>query len=405
VIFQARYALNPGSELISNAALEVRGDRVVSLRSGGSSCTSAAADLGDVLLLPGLINAHTHLELTGLHGRVPFAGQFASWAERVIEMAPGNQGEAPARRWICEGARMSLRAGVTAVGDIGYGAHQSDELAAVSLRSVCYREILGIGPKHEEALAFLHRGCRDMVSAPPNHWIGLSPHAPYSTDPQVYEEALALAERRGWPVCTHLAETREETVFLKTGEGPLRALLERRGLVTDSFAPAGCTPIQFAERVGLLESNALLVHVNYLTDEELELLAGSSCSVAYCPRSHAFFGHEPHRFREMMAAGVNVCLGTDSLASNDSLSILDEWRFLHARYPDLDLPFLLRMSTVNAAAALGVEADIGSLEPGKLADFICLPADGLSPRDVMEQILTDPVEPQAVYVGGREVSA
>ncbi|UCG32281.1 MAG: amidohydrolase family protein, partial [Phycisphaerales bacterium] len=167
----------------------------------------------------------------------------------------------------------------------------------------------------------------------------------------------------------------------------------------------GCTPIQFAERVGLLESNALLVHVNYLADEELELLAGSACSIAYCPRAHAFFDHEPHRFREMMAAGVNVCLGTDSLASNDSLSILDEWRFLHTRHSDLDLPFLLRLSTINAAVALGVEADVGSLEPGKLADFITVPAASPSPRDAMEEILTDPVEPRAVYIGGREVSA
>jgi cytosine/adenosine deaminase-related metal-dependent hydrolase len=384
--------------------LEVQGDRVVSLRSAGDRSASTTVDLGDVLLLPGLINAHAHLELTGLHGRVPFTGQFASWVERVIETAPGNRGEANVRGWIREGARLSMRAGVSTIGDIGYGPHQPDEMASVPLRAVCFREIVGIGPKREEALAFLEQGCHDMVSAPPHRWIGLSPHAPYSTDPQVYKEALTLADRCGWPVCTHLAETREEALFLETGGGPLRALLSRRGLDTGSFAPAGCTSIQFAERVGLLESSALLVHVNYLTDEELELLAGSACSVAYCPRAHAFFGHEPHRFREMMAAGVNVCLGTDSLASNESLSILDEWRFLHGRHPDLDLPSLLRLSTDNAAAALGIEANVGSLEPGKLADFITLPAASPSPLGAMERVLTDPVEPRAVYIGGREVS-
>jgi cytosine/adenosine deaminase-related metal-dependent hydrolase len=404
MIIRARYALTPGVPLIENAVLEIRGGRVDALRSAAASGEAADVDYGDALLLPGLVNAHTHLELSGLCGQVPYAGCFADWAERVMETAPAQRGPDQARAGVRDGICRSLRAGVTTVADIGYGPHGQEELARSPLRAVCFREILGRGPKRDPALTWLGRCAEELSAAPPKVWVGLSPHAPYSTDDAVYEEALHAAESRGWPVTTHLAETREEIEFLATGGGPLRDLLDRRGALDAASAPFGGTPVEFAERVGLLESGALLVHMNYLTDGDLEMVAGSPCSVAYCPRAHAFFEHGPHRFREMLAAGINVCLGTDSLASNDSLSVMDEWRFLHRARPELDLPTLLRMSTIGAAAALGIDGEVGSLEPGKLADFIAIPVSSLSPGGVEQEVLSQPIEPRAVWVGGREVS-
>ena len=404
MIFRARYALTPGVRLVENAALEVRGGRVVSLRAAPSPGPSPAVDLGDVLLLPGLINAHTHLELTCLQGQVPFRGSFASWVETLIASAPRNQSEQRARESIRDGISRCLAAGVTTVGDIAYGRRQIEELASSPLRAVCFMETLGFGPARAAALPRLSAQLEGVESSPPSHWVGVSPHAPYSTDEGVYGELVALATQRGWPLCTHLAETREEVEFLESGTGPLGELLARRGLIDESFTAAGCGPVEFAERVGLLESEAVLVHLNYLTDRELEMVAGSACSVVYCPRGHRFFGHEPHRFGEMMAVGVNICLGTDSLACNDSLSVLDEWRFLHAEYPRIDLATLLPMSTVNAARALGIEGQVGSLEPGKQADFLALPVSETSPQAAQAEILNRPVQPAAVYVGGQRIS-
>ena len=403
MIVRARYALTPGAAPVENAVLEIQAGRVVSLGPAGSAGAAGALDLGDVLLLPGLINAHTHLELTCLRGQVPFRGSFAEWVEMLVASLPPHQGDQRARLSVRQGVMQSLRAGVTVVGDIGYGRRQIEELASSPLRAVCFMETLGFGPKREAAVPGLLAQLAGGESSPPDLWLGVAPHAPYSTDEGVYSKVLALAGRRGWPVCTHLAETREEVEFLSVGTGPLRGLLERRGLIEESFVPPACSPVEFAERVGLLESGALLIHLNYLTDRELELVAGSPCSVVYCPRAHAFFGHEPHRFREMMAAGTNVCLGTDGLACTDSLSILDEWRFLHQRYAELDLAALLCMSTVNAARALGIEAEVGSLGAGKQADFITLPVTESSPQAAMAEILETPVEPRAVYIGGKRV--
>jgi cytosine/adenosine deaminase-related metal-dependent hydrolase len=402
MLYRARYAMTADGPLIENAVLEVQQDKVVSMGPASGRLPADVVDLGDVLLLPGLINAHAHLGLTFLQGKVPYDGCFARWTASLVRMARAG-GERQVEESAAEGILRSLRAGVTTVGDIVYDRRQIEGLASSPLRAVCFVETLGIGRDSNLGLRRLEERRGGIDSSPPDMWIGVSPHAPYSTDARVYREAISCAGRNGWRVCTHLAETREEEEFLRAGTGPLRGFLEELGLVDDSFPAPGCSPVGFAEQVGLLESDALLVHLNYVTDRELEMVAGSECSVVFCPRSHRFFGHEPHRISEMLALGVNVCLGTDSLASNDSLSILDEWRFLHREYPGMDFATLLRLSTTNAARALGIDGVVGSLERGKLADFIVVPMTGRSPEDATAEILETAVQPSAVYIGGERV--
>lgn len=229
----------------------------------------------------------------------------------------------------------------------------------------------------------------------------LSPHAPYSTAPEVYREAIAYCRQRGLPICAHLSETREEAEFLATGTGPFRTLLEHRELWDGSFAPPGCSPVQYAESLGLLELQPLLAHVNYAGDEDIQLMAKRGCSVVYCPRTHRFFEHAPHRYRDMLGAGLNVCLGTDSLASSPSLSILDELRFLR-RLDDLSSDsLLLEMGTIRGARALGLESQLGSLEPGKRADFVVLPLTGSVSDKPTDAVLRTQATPSHVYVSAR----
>jgi cytosine/adenosine deaminase-related metal-dependent hydrolase len=232
----------------------------------------------------------------------------------------------------------------------------------------------------------------------------LSPHAPYSTAPEVYREAIAYCRERRLPICTHLAETPEESEFLARGTGPFRTLLEQRGLWDGSFTPPACSPAQYAASIGLLELQPLLAHVNYASNEDIDLLARYGCSVAYCPRTHRFFQHPPHPYRRMLARGLNVCLGTDSLASAPSLSILEELRFLREIDSSMEDSGLLEMGTLRGARALGLEAQLGSLETGRQADFVVLPLTAPAAHPT-EDLLRGHSCPTAVHIAGRRVAA
>ena len=200
--------------------------------------------------------------------------------------------------------------------------------------------------------------------------VGLAPHAPYSTGLDVYREARREADQRGWPLSTHLHETPDEIAFTESGSGSLYDLIARYGLLPRGWRPAGLRPIPMLAEAGFFSGPVLAAHANYLTDEEIRILARSGSSVAWCPRSHAFFKHTDHPWRRLLTAGVNVCLGTDSLASSPSLSVLDEIRFIFGRHPDADARTLLQMGTLDGARSLGLEGELGDLAQGMRADFV-----------------------------------
>ncbi len=389
--------------------MSIEGGRVLAVGPAQAD-RHADVDFGDAVILPGFVNAHTHLELTGLRGKVPPRGSFIDWIVSLAGQHPRLGDPLARRESVRAGIRESLAAGVTAVADIGADEMALEEWTGAPLNVVGFLEVLGMGPKrlavHETALRladeYLER-TKAQTTQSASAQIGLSPHAPYSTDTSVYRAVIEWAGRTGGRVTTHLAETREEHQFLADGTGPFRDLLERFGLWDGSFEPPGCSPVEYAARLGLLRPKkgpAPLAHVNYVSDTDLDLLARSGASVAYCPRSHAFFGHEPHRYQEMLAHGINVCIGTDSLASNQTLSVLDEIRHLARTDPQAGHETLLQMATLNGASALGLADRIGSLAPGKRADFVVVPLSETGTRDPLADILRGDAQPLAVYVGG-----
>jgi cytosine/adenosine deaminase-related metal-dependent hydrolase len=201
--------------------------------------------------------------------------------------------------------------------------------------------------------------------------VGLAPHAPYSTGPAVYAAARRQADARGWPVTTHLHETEGEIAFTERGEGPFCDWMRRLRVLPRGWRPPGLRPIPMLAEAGFFDGPVLVAHGNYLTDEEIGILARSGSTVVYCPRSHAFFRHADHPWRRLRAAGANVALGTDSLASCPTLSMLDEMRFLLAREPDADPRAILAMTTVGGARALGLADRLGDIREGFSAEM-CL---------------------------------
>jgi cytosine/adenosine deaminase-related metal-dependent hydrolase len=215
-----------------------------------------------------------------------------------------------------------------------------------------------------------------------------------------YTRCLEAAKKQGLPLATHLAETPHEQAFLETQTGPFRELWDKLGAWDENVPRFTGGPVRFAQSLGLLDYQTLLAHVNYCDDEELGLLAAGKASVVYCPRTHAYFGHPPHRWREMLARGINVAVGTDSCASSPDLNLVEDLRLLHRLAPDADPLLLWGMATVLAARAIGMESEVGTLSPGKAADCAVFSVQSADP---LREVLKPDVLPSQVWVAGERV--
>ena len=415
MILKARYVIPvcracaaAGGPVIENGVVEVRESRIVdvhraSAREGGTT----VVDCGDSILLPGFVNAHTHLELTHLAGKVPpvpGAGpaDFADWLRRLLcEMRKTRDDPEAVAASVNDGAARCLQAGVTTVGDVTRLPHLTRPvLRDGRLRVVSFGEVIAIGALRDALRARLEAAV-DTAHDTDRLRAAVSPHAPYTCDRWAIRACKQAAAESEMRLCMHLAETPEEAVCVLTGSGPLVDFLRSVGVWDESVRPPGLRPMEYVDELGLLSARTLFAHVNYVTDAELERLARSGAHVAYCPRTHAAFDHAPHRFREMLAAGVNVCIGTDSLASNPSLSILDELRYLRSTFNDVDDAALIEMGTLRGAEALGMGDTVGSLEPGKQADVVVVPLQPGGDRDPLANLLRSALTPAQVYVAGQ----
>jgi aminodeoxyfutalosine deaminase len=439
---QARYIFPVGAPPIESGTIRIAGERIVSV---GTAQSSVDIDLGNAAIVPGFVNAHTHLELSTLRARELGGGDFAAWLKRVIA-ARATQSPAEVAHAVSRGIDASLSAGTTLIADISTSGRSWKELLRSPLRGVVFAELIGLKSdravqtalaarqflewanqqqeKEKEpanvaadepfaALALPDGTPVELEAWPAQARSGrrlspsLSPHAPYSTHPILYELAAAWGHRSHAPICTHLAETDQELRLLRDRAGPLREFLLSIGAWSEDWEPVGTDPSSYV--IGRGSTHWLLAHGNYLTEEAIAALAGqasrtgSRCAIAYCPRTHNYFGHRSHPYGRMLSAGLIVCLGTDSLASTPSLSILDEMRFVHRRDRSLDGATLLGMGTIEGARALGCEQECGSLTPGKLADLAVIRLPSTNPSDPYELIFDSDEPVVRTMVGGRLV--
>jgi cytosine/adenosine deaminase-related metal-dependent hydrolase len=352
-------------------------------------------DVGRCVLTPGLINAHTHLELSD-HA-VP-SERPASFSDWIYQMARGRATRPPPEDRVPEavaaGVAECLQFGVTGIGDISAFPDLSRPMLAKSpLRAVSFGEALGLAKAEPRFWAGLATAAK-REHATDRLRIGLSPHAPYTVTADGYRAAVATHR----PLATHLAESPEEAEFIRTGGGRFADVWQwLGGWEDDAVAPFCGSPVAFADAVGLLDVPTVLAHVNYVDADDLGRLAAGRASVVWCPRTHALFGHPPHRWREMLARGITVAIGTDSRATSPDLNLLAELRAIGGPAETLTL---WRTVTLNAARALGLE-DAGSLTPGDHADVAAWPLTGHG--DPLRQLIHDLREPAAVWIGGDPV--
>jgi cytosine/adenosine deaminase-related metal-dependent hydrolase len=359
---------------------------------------AALTELGGSLLLPGLVNAHVHLELSDLTPGDPPV-RFVDWLKRLVPRSPPPVEAVRefAERGINVGVRQCLRFGVTTVGDISRQCGITRPLLKGGpLRVVSYGEVQAMAQRRgllEERV----EAAVDAKDESDRLRVGITPHAPYSVEIEGYRQCLRIARERGLPLATHLAETADEAEFLAQHSGPLRELWEYLGVWDEDVPRFAGGPIRFARAAGLLDYPTLLAHVNYCDDQEMALLAAGRASVVYCPRTHAYFGHSPHRWRDMLRAGINVALGTDSCASSPDLNLVDDLRLIRRLTSEAPAHTLWELATVRAARAIGLEDRAGTLEAGKAADFVAFPAAGNGP---LAYVLDSGARPTGVWVAG-----
>jgi len=406
VILRARVVVPVRQGPIPDGAVLIRRNRIAAVGPWRDFSTArrAVIDLGEAALLPGLVNAHCHLDYTDMAGLFLPPKVFTDWLKLLNATKAGWSPSDYSQSWR-HGARMLLGTGTTTVGDI---EAVPDLLPAVwqttPLRVLSFLEMIGIGRR--PAPAILQETVARIASLPGAPWRpGLSPHAPYSTIPNLLRLSAAAARRRRWRIAIHVAESALEFDMFTRRQGEMFDWLRRSA--RDMSDCGHGSPVQHLERCGMLSPNLLVVHANYLEPRDAALLGRARVSVAHCPRSHFYFRHKPFPLRALRRARVNVCLGTDSLASvcktprqTVELDMFEEMRVLAERDPAPRPLEILRMATLNGARALGLEGQVGEIAAQALADLIALPFSGKLAR-VHDAILEHRGPLAASMIGGQ----
>jgi aminodeoxyfutalosine deaminase len=387
----ARWVFPVSAPPLPGGVVTIDGGRIAAVGPHGSR--RADVDLGDVAVIPGLVNAHVHLDLTAMRGVAPPRLPLPDWLSDVIAYRRSTTPEETDAA-IRVGLAECIETGTTLLGDIAGGGASWPILAASGIRATVYYELIGMSEeRQEQAREALNDFVRRYQDEPPHVCqMGLSPHAPYSAS----QELFGLCTGVTCPVSTHLAESREELQLLAEKGGPFVTFLKGLGAYY---------PDQLVESVewilrfyGEPTSPAVIAHGNYLSPDAF---ISPDATIVYCPRTHAAFGHAPHPWREFLARGVRVALGTDGLASNPDLDLLAEARFLRERFPDVAGATLLRMATLAGAEALGWAEQTGSLEAGKSADLVVIPTAGRTAEDSHELFLASDEPVAKVMCRGR----
>jgi cytosine/adenosine deaminase-related metal-dependent hydrolase len=377
---------------LADAWVTVAGGRVVALGTGRPPDGPGVEtrDLGHAALLPGLVNAHTHLELSWLWGKVPPAASLPAWVSSLMaqRFAAGGDDAGRIRQAIID----ALEAGTAAVGDVANTAATQQALATSKLHGVVFREVVGFNPADPDAL--VDTAARDVEAhRSPRVAAHVVPHAPYSVAPEVIRRLAIRAAQPGAVCSIHVGESPDEVELLQTGGGRWRDVLEARKAWNPHWTPPGCSPVAYLDRLGLVGPWLLAVHCVQCTDAELARLAEAGATIVTCPRSNLWVGVGSPPAARFFASGARVAIGTDSLASASDLNLFTELSALHHLAPAVPPARLLASATRHGAEALGL-ADLGVIAPGARARLIAV--DLPSGIDDVERYLVEGVHPSQI---------
>jgi 5-methylthioadenosine/S-adenosylhomocysteine deaminase len=429
MILRCRWIVPISSPCIDYGAIVVHQDKVVDFGPAplieAKHSAHPLRDFPDAVIMPGFVNVHTHLELTALRGYLEDL-PFWDWIRKLTHTKYQVLSYDDIAISALLGAVEAIRAGITTVADpMDLGA-SVDAVLASGLRSVLYQECFSPRPAEaeqvlaglKEKLTSLRRRIRhwpaetslsEVISHPrlctPEDWeqrrhrlqLGLSPHSPYTVSAKLFRKVKAYSDAEGLRLCIHAAESAAESDLLEHGTGPIMQSYLERGI---DWIPPGCSSLQYLDQLGVVQDKTLLVHCVRLDLSDFDLIESRNARVAHCPKSNWKLGHGYMNLSAMSQRNIQLGLGSDSTASNNSLDFFEEMRFAlfnpswqigHAAKPPMAIPpahAILRLATLGGASALGLSSEIGSIETGKQADLIVVDLSQPHVRPVYSPITT-----------------
>ncbi len=368
---KAKYLLDASETLLENHCIVVEGSKIASIEPSTRVKAKETHDLGDAVLMPGLINSHTHLELTDLGRPVTRRPDLTEWLDEVRELRNGKK-DAELIKSSSKGVDASIEYGTTTIVDHANSGLSYKPLKDCGMRKFILFEMVGF-PLHlyqkkakqlDDRIAMVEED--DFLK-----W-GVAPHSVYGASEPLLKKCREEADKGARIVSVHASEHEGEVELFETGGGPFVAFLERLGSDLHNWKAPKMTPVEYLDKLGLVTSRTLLVHCNYLRELDFDIVRKAGATAVYCPRSHFYFYHRYHPFKKLLAKGIRVVLGTDSMVSNWSLDLLEEMKFIYHSYEGTAPEHLIRMATANAAEALGLGDKAGKLAPGMEADICAI---------------------------------
>ncbi len=371
--FSADWVLPIADGPIGGGAVAIDGGQIVSV---GVRDGSEDVALGRVAVLPGLVNAHTHLELSYLHGRIPPAPSFLEWVRPMLAARRERAGldDQIVMRATADAIARARATGTALFGDVSNTLSAVPMLREAKMPGCVFHELLGFrGVDADEQVAGAQRAI-DALSAGDEVRLSLAPHAPYSVSPALFSAIRRHLDEqgRGMVSTVHLGESPEEVELLKKGTGPWRSLLEEIGAWNETWEVPACSPVEYLADLGFLQNSVLAVHGVQLEGNDLSRLRTLGVTVVSCPRSNQYVGVGSPPLEAFYAMKLDVALGTDSLASVEDLNMFSELAEARRIAPRVPARALLRSATLTGADALGFGDDYGSIEPGKRASLIAV---------------------------------
>jgi aminodeoxyfutalosine deaminase len=403
MIVRARAVVTMDGAAIENGAVAVSRDRIVDVGKFPEVSARCAGqeiiDLGEQVLLPGLINAHCHLDYTCLRGKIPRQKSFTNWIHAInaekSKLSPQDYVAS-----INEGFVEAKRFGTTTIANLTAFPELIRQLPDAPIRTWWFAELIDVrSPNRTNEL--VDSAIESLTSAQ-NY--GLAPHALFTASKNLYQRCEGAAA--DVLLTTHLAESREEMEMFRDASGPLYEFMENIGRDMSDCGhrtPLGLfvgAPNTRPARIGRALPQWIVAHLNELTENDFELLAKLKARfhVVHSPRSHEYFGHSPFQSERLRKLGFNICLGTDSLASNESLSLFAEMRAFLRNEPEISPEEIFEMVTVNPASALHQQNALGRIRPGFRADLIAIPSS--EGRELLGEILAFDGEIDWIMING-----